>query len=384
MTPAVATAQRWTDALAGLYQVPDDFRVGYFDRAGALDVLRCGEEVFEELLAAGLGHTGGPGEERYDRYDLFNLALASGSGASVPEKAIGYALRWMNRGARPWTERLEWSFAATVGCPQDSCGADPSFAHARMLPGLAGGELLAWEAGPGVHDGTGDDGSGGTGPGAPGTEPGTPGTEPGAPGSGRVRLDGPGPLAFSARVATRGHRSALRSPVLRRIVDDFLAAGYRWVRVPERLQWDHRRMLAAGVAPCISASLFLAEQFEQAGYRAFARRGWLLGILDLAHSWVEVEDDDGVVRPVDPIAGWLSAYADRPDPDFAQAAIGSWLNRQLPADLPADGLMAEHRCGGQDREPTRTTTIRRTSTTPQPHEREQPQQRQQPLQEGAV
>ncbi|MEU2059747.1 hypothetical protein [Streptomyces sp. NPDC013455] len=335
MTATTATAQRWLAALEGLYQVPDDFRVGYFDRAGAVDLLRCGEDVFDELVAAGLRHTGEPGAERYDRYDLFNLALASGSKASVPEKAIGYALRWMNQGPASWTSGLEWTFSVSMECPHEECGADPSFSHARMLPDLVGGELLSWSVEPdGVRDV-----------------------------DGRLTLDGPGPMSFSAQLATRGRVSELKSPALRRIVDDFLAAGYRWVRVPERLQWDHKRMMSAGVAPCISASLFLADEFEKAGYKAFARRGWLLGILDLAHSWVEVEDDDGVVKPVDPIAGWLSEYADRPDPEFAKAAIGSWLNRQLPAALAADGLMATHRCGHRDSEPKRATIIRRTSST---------------------
>jgi hypothetical protein len=213
-----------------------------------------------------------------------------------------------------------------------------------MLPELVGGELRSWNVAP---DGVRDI-------------------------DGRLRLDGPGPLSFSAQVATRGRIMTLKSPVLRGIVDDFLAAGYRWVRVPEQLQWDHERMMAAGVAPCISASLFLAQEFEKAGYRAFARRGWLLGILDLAHSWVEVTDDDGVVKPVDPICRWLSQYTDRPDPELAAAAIGSWINRQLPAALPADGLMATHRCGGHDVEPRRQTVIRRISSPAEPKDTQDP------------
>ena len=330
---AATTAQRWLAALAGLYQVPDDFRVGYFDRAGAVELLHCGEEVFDELVAAGLGHTGAPGEERFDRYDLFNLALASGSGGSVPERAIAYALRWMNQDPESWITPIDWAFSVSVQCPHEACGADPVFTHTRLLPDLVGGEVRSWSVEP---DGVRED-------------------------EGRLRLDAPGPLSLAAELTTRGRPGTLVSPVLRGVVEDFRGAGYRWVRVPERLQWDYERMLAAGVAPCISASLFLAEQFEKAGYRAFARRGWLLGILDLAHSWVEVEDDDGVVKPVDLIAGWLSGYADRPHPRFAQAGIGSWLNRQLPAELAADGLMATHRCGGVESEPKRATIIRRTS-----------------------
>ncbi|MER7751444.1 hypothetical protein [Kitasatospora sp. NPDC097643] len=330
-----STAERWTAALEKVYLVPEEYRTGYFDRAAALDLLRCGEEVLDRLVAAGLPSTGEPGDERYDRYDLFNLALASGSAESVPEKAIAYALRWMNQGPESWTAELGWSFAITVECPTGECGEQSSLSHARMLPEAVGGEVHRWDVSPAAAR-QGEDG--------------------------RLTLDGAGPLHFEAELSTRGRLMPLRSPVLRGIVDDFMSAGYRWVRVPERLQWDHPRLLAAGVAPCISASLFLAEEFTRAGYQAFARRGWLLGILDLAHSWVEVVDDDGVVKPVDPIAAWLSEYADRPHPELAKAAIGSWLNRQLPAALPADGLMATHSCRGRAVEPRRTTVIRRSST----------------------
>ncbi|MGW1838140.1 hypothetical protein [Streptomyces sp. BBFR2] len=328
------STKRWLTALDGLYAVPEDHRVGYFDRTAALDTLRCGEKTLDALIAAGLPTTGAPGDEWFDRFDLFNLALASGSGQSVPEKAIAYALRWMHGGPETWTARLDWNFVVNLSCPREVCGAGPEWTHARMLPEAVGGALHSWQVEPAGAEITGD----------------------------VLRHTGPGPLRFSGHVSTSGALMDLRSPKLRSIVDDFFALGHRWVRLPEPLQWEYERVLSAGVSPCISASLFLQKEFEAAGYRAFTRRGWLLGMLDLAHSWVEVTDDDGVTKPVDPIFTWLTAYAAKPHPGLAEASIGSRMNRLLPAAMAADGLMATHRCGGEAVTPHRRTTIRRTAS----------------------
>jgi len=337
----IRETDRWLAALERTFWVPEDHRVGYFDRVAALDMLRCGEEVLNELVKAGLPTLGEPGQEWFDRFDLFNLALASGSQKSVPEKAIRYALRWMHGGPQTWTARLDWTFVVDLSCPLPACGEDPEWSHAQMLPEAVGGELHEWHVEPEGARMVGD----------------------------QLRYRGPGPLRFSGHVSTSGELMQLRSPQLRKIVEDFFAVGYRWVRLPEPLQWEYRRLLDAGVSPCISASLFLAKEFEAAGYPAITRRGWLLGMLDLSHSWVEVVDDDGVQKPIDPIFTWLTEYADKPHPDLAAASIGSRMNRLLPASMAADGLMATHRCGGRDVDPRRKTMIRRRLATdgPQTH-----------------
>jgi hypothetical protein len=328
-------AEQWLAALDALYPVPEDHRVAYFDRVAALDLLRCGEDVFEALISAGLPHSGEPGKEWFDRFDLFNLALASGSRTSVPEKAIAYALRWMHGGPETWTAPLDWTFTVTLDCPREECGTDPAWSHARLLPEAVGGELFQWHTDPAGARIVDD----------------------------RLVYEGPGPLTFSGHVSTSGELMGLKSPRLRGIVDDFFAVGYRWVRLPEPHQWEFERVLSAGVSPCISASLFLEREFRRAGYHAFTRRGWLLGMLDLAHSWVEVVDDDGVTKPVDPIFTWLTEYAAAPHPDLATASIGSRMNRLLPAAMAADGRMATHECGGRPQEPSRKTVIRRKTPT---------------------
>ena len=120
-------------------------------------------------------------------------------------------------------------------------------------------------------------------------------------------------------------------------------------------------MISAGVAPCISASLFLQREFQHAGYVALTRRGWLLGMLDLAHSWTEGVDDDGLRKVVDPTFTRLAEHADRPHPDLARAVIGTRVNRVLPAAIAADGEMVAHACHGRACMPVRRTVIRRTA-----------------------
>ncbi|MGW7579337.1 hypothetical protein [Streptomyces sp. NPDC054765] len=330
MTPS-PEIDRWIAALDGLFTVPDDHRVAYFDRVAALDMLRCEEATLDALIKVGLPYLGETGKEWFDRFDLFNLALASGSATSVPEMAIQYALRWMHGGPHTWITELDWSFVVDLECPHQECGADPRWSHAQMLPEAVGGQLHSWHVKP----------------------------EGARIVDEQLRYEGPGPLQFSGHVSTSGELMNLRSPQLRRIIDEFFACGYRWVRLPEPLQWEYQRLLSAGVSPCISASLFLEKEFKAAGYDAFTRRGWLLGMLDLAHSWVEVTDDDGVTKPVDPIFTWLTAYAAKPHPDLAAASIGSRMNRLLPAAMAANGRMATHQCGDRDVDPRRKTVIRR-------------------------
>jgi hypothetical protein len=332
--PALTTPEHgWLSALDGLFTIPADFRNEDVDRVAALDMLRCGEAVLDALIAAGLPCRGEAGAEWFDRYDLFNLALASKSLVSVPERAIRYALRWMHAGPQTWTEPVRWSFDIQLRCPLPECGPQAEWSHSRLDFESVGADLLDWH-----------------------TEPATAVT-----GEDEVVFAGPGPVGMRGQMVTRGTLMTLRSPVLQSITDQFLAADYPWIRMPERLQYDYKRVLAAGAAPCISASLFLQSQYQAAGYQAITKRGWLLGMLDLAHSWVEVIDDDGVRKAVDPIFVRLADHAESPHPQLAAGCIGSRLNRLLPTAIPADGQMVSHRCGNRHSIPTRRTVIRRMS-----------------------
>ncbi|WP_266401071.1 hypothetical protein [Streptomyces sp. NBC_01275] len=322
----------WLNSLAALYAMPEDHRDFSVGRPAALDVLRCDGPVLDLLVGAGLQCADIDGAQHFDRYDLFNLALASQSGRSLPEISMRYALRWMQGAPATWTEPLDWNFDVELGCPLgDGCGADPRWEHARLLPEATGGQLLSWQTEPTDVRVTDD----------------------------VVRHSGPGPVRLAGSLRTCGELRTLRSQKLRYIVDEFLAHDYTWARMPETLQAQETRMLAAGVAPCIAASIFLEREFRAAGYEAITRRGWIMGVLDLAHSWVEVTDDDGMTKCVDVTFRKLTQYAHRPHPELAEACVGSRLNRLLPTSIPADGAMAGHRCGGVARTPLRKTTVRK-------------------------
>ncbi|GLY32621.1 hypothetical protein [Kineosporia sp. NBRC 101731] len=319
------TAEReaWLNALSRLYPVPAGYRVPLLDEDEAQDVLRCGPDIFADLVAAGLPHDGG----RFDRNDLTNLALDAGTGQSRPERAVRYALRWMREDPRTWETPMRWSFSIEMSVPDDAAGR---WSHTRFLPELNGGLLENWESSAAVRM--------------------TPT---------HFEFDGPGPVTFSGSISTAGKVQGLVSPALRKITEEFLDRGYRWVRLPEDCQHDYAPILDAGVAPCVAASTYLQKEFQAAGYEARTRGGWILGMLDLAHSWVEVVDDDGVTKPVDAVFERLSALAEHPHPGIPAACVGSRINRMLPGAIGAGAPESLHHTAGGARPATTRTVIRR-------------------------
>jgi PAS domain-containing protein len=334
----------WVRGLDGLFVIPEPYREPRLDRAATLDTLRCGEAALDALITAGLPRTERAGQELFDQYDVFNLALTVRSGRSLPEIALGYSLRWMSGGESSWTESAFWSFSFELECPREQgCGAEPRWEQA--LPFFATGELAVDEGE--LLDLT--------------VEP--RGAEVDRQ-QGLVRHRGDGPLQVAGRIRTRGETRTLLSASARRIVDDYLALGHRWLRIPDPLQLDDALLAAAGVGPCISASRVLLRQFEEAGLRARTRRGWVLGILDLEHAWVEVLDEDGRWKPIDPVFVELARYAPDPHPALREACIGSKLNRLLPTSLPAEGRPSRHWCDGVESVPRTRTALRRLPGPP--------------------
>jgi hypothetical protein len=324
-------AEAWLESLAHLYAVPAPHRVEDAHWDQALEILRCGPAVLDELVSAGLPHAVRPAGMFFDRHDLINLALHSGSGRSMPERAVRYALRWMREDPCTWTIPLEWTFDIQMSCGRSGgCGEDPRFTHTRLLPEASGGAIRYWECDAPVRM---DDEE--------------------------LALTGPGPVRFAGRLRTEGSLMRLRSPRLRQITEDFLAAGYRWARLPKVVQADVHTVMAHGVAPCVTASLFLEQEYRAAGYQAISRSGWILGMLDLAHAWVEVVDSDGFTKCVDVVFDRLSRLAEGAHPDLARAALGSRVNRILPTAATAGAPHARHRCAGQLTAPQTRTVIRR-------------------------
>lgn len=324
-------AERWHRSLAVLFAVPAPHRVENIDRTQALEMLRCGPELLDELVRAGLPAAVRPDGIFFDRHDLINLALHSGTGRSMPERAVRYALRWMGESPDSWTTPLHWTFDIELHCDRaGGCSAGSRFVHTRLLPERNGGAIEQWEC-----------------------------DRPLPPGEEDLVLGGPGPVRFAGRLRTQGRLMELRSPVLRRITQEFLDAGYRWARLPKVVQADYEAVMAAGVAPCVTASLFLEREYRAAGYPAVSRSGWILGMLDLAHAWVEVVDDDGISKCVDVVFDRLSRHAERAHPDLARASLGSRVNRVLPTGATAGQPHTRHECHGRVSAGEVRTVIRR-------------------------
>jgi hypothetical protein len=329
------SVEPWLSALSRLYPVPAGHRDPRLDADEAIDMLRCEPEEFAELLAAGLPRGEGPDGPLFDRNDLTNLALDAGTGRSRPERALRYALRWMREDPRSWETPVSWTFSIEMRAPAETPPGGPeSWSHTRFLPELTGGLVENWESTTAVRI--------------------TPD---------RFEFDGPGPVAFSGRLRTAGKIQELVSPTLRKITGEFLDRDCRWVRLPVAAQYDYESMLANGVASCIAASTYLEKEFRAAGYAAESRGGWMIGMLDLAHSWVEVVDDDGAVKQLDAVLHRLSGLTEAPHPDLPAACLGSRINRMLPAAMPAGWPGATHRTAGQSRPATTRTVIRRVGAT---------------------
>jgi PAS domain-containing protein len=311
-----------------LYPVPAPYREPRLDADEARSILRCGPEVFAELVAAGLPATEGPDGLLFDRHDLINLALHAGSGRSMPERALRFALRWMRDDPSSWTKPLAWDFSIELRA--EGAAESSSWSHPRFLPELTGGMIETWESSTAVRL--------------------TPEL---------FVFGGPGPIGFSGRMRTAGTLQELRSPVLREITEGFLAAGYRWAKLPKTCQYDYEPIMAAGFAPCVAASVYLEKEFRSAGYQTETRGGWILGMLDLSHSWVEVVDDDGRVKQIDPVFERLSRFAADPHPGLARACLGSRLNRLLPAAIPAGEPEAIHTNAGASTPADISIVIRR-------------------------
>ncbi|WP_433385499.1 hypothetical protein [Micromonospora sp. KLBMP9576] len=331
------TAAGLSRALDTLFAVPPQHRVGDTDRATARQVLGCDDDTLSTLLDRGLQASGPAGAERFDSRDLFNLALHSGTGTTVPEQAFAYSLRWMRSSTEQLLAPRASRFALRVACAADGCGPQPTSTLALPRPERLGGAL---------HDLS---------------------VEPAAPGDvgGDTVVRTASELAVTATVHTRGEQAELRCPELRAIVAEFAAMRLRWVKLPAALRNDVDLVTTHGVASCDSASRYLARRCVAAGLPAVTRIGWVVGMLDLVHAWVEVEDADGTTKVIDPVFALFAAAVRGANPLLRDPAVALRTNRLVPTGLPTGQAVAEHRCAGEPTAARIATTILPAPTRPE-------------------
>jgi hypothetical protein len=321
---------RWFESLECLFPIPAPYRREEVGRAGALDVLGCDDDLLTELVRRGLPCAGEPGAELFDQNDLFNLALYSGSGRSVPERAFRFALRWMRDSPASLLAPRLWSFSLESRCGESGgCGTDGRWEFALPAPELFEGAMYDLAIDP-----AGARAEGGT-----------------------LECEHASAIRASGTVETRGEELRIVSPRLRRLIAEALSPPPRWIKVPEPLHAQPSLLLPSGVGTCAALSIQLERLCGEAGFEARTRQGWVLGMLDLVHAWLEVVDDDGRTKIVDPIFRLFFALTPAAHDAFGELCMGSRTNRLLPMQRHAGEPAERHWCRGGESATRRRTTI---------------------------
>ncbi|WP_143227061.1 hypothetical protein [Actinomadura mexicana] len=275
----------------------------------AEEMLHCGPPDIDRLVDAGLPFEDRAGVRHFDPNDLYNLGMYSNSAKTQPELAFRLLFRFTGRPVDDLLRAKSWDFRVRMECP-DCAGVAPWRLEGPDV-GRFGGRLADV-------------------------------TTPAA---------GSGVAEYAATVTTVGARTPVVSPELRRLTREYLDAGYRWQMIPVSMQADYELVHTLGATSCIAASLFLAERFRAAGYRAEAKRGWFCGVLggalDLPHACVEVEDDDGSLKTVDIAKAQLAARLSPATAEFQELCLGSIYNKVIPSTASGSAPFGHHDCGSR-------------------------------------
>ncbi|MFE1790882.1 transglutaminase domain-containing protein [Streptomyces sp. NPDC059525] len=245
----------------------------------------------------------------FERADLANLALLSGSERTTLERALRFQLGFSSGPASGWLQPCEW--LVTVGLGEAEAGRYRLRAPDFNAPGITALDSTALADAP-----------------ARGAEFTDRGYQV------AVRITGAADQVRDER-AQAVHAEMLADLYARRVV---------YQRVTEPLRTEHQRAWAEGMTDCVVVSRVFADRLRALGLPARARRGWLLGAVGSEHAWCEVFDE-GRWKSVD--IGF--AFIPRRFPggqdlsetrEFTAACFGSRLNRLLPCTgTDADALL---------------------------------------------
>ena len=317
----------WDRALEALVPTPPGCHERLLSPAEARAVLGCRPDVVEHLVASGL-----PvpelvdGEPRLDLHDVINVGLYSGAGTSMPELAQRALLRYAAGDPATWTAPVRWSIAVEHHC---AAAPEPGTAHAGAWelaepdPVRWGGEVEAWEVREGMR----------LPPAAGGPAAASPEH---ASVTGRVRLTGRAQRVLAGAVAEPFHE----------LVRGIGGGAPRFQWLPAALRADPDAAARLGVVDCGAGSLLLARELGRRGFEAHAREGHVLGLVPTLHGWVEVRDEDGAWKALDPIFCALAGRVAGTRPEFAAFCLGSFSSRVLPWAVEAGAPIAAHRCPG--------------------------------------
>lgn len=324
-----APEQLWRQAAATVQRLPESLRTSPLTRREVLAVLRCGEAGLAELVEAGWATgTDDGGSPVFDRFDVLNVGLYSRTGRSLPEigslfvRHLGLVPEAELVSPRRWTAKVSASYTAC-----DTCRRGPCLVEYGEVAAAA--NVLASEKWRVNHS-----------PKAPG--------ETGSP-LRRVELTGQATLAGSvAEVRNPDVLDAYRTLVADYTYQFLPRAAYAAMDVVEELR----------LVDCLAAATLLSRWLDERGLENVIRYGLLMGPVGSGtHAWVEVVDDDGEPKVLDPTLVMLAEAA--PDSALARLACGSSLNVVLPLErvFGVDEVIA-HQCGCCEPEITTNVSAR--------------------------
>jgi heptaprenyl diphosphate synthase len=302
--------ERWREVAPAVHPVPAGYARPAVDRLEACRILGYELRAIDwssevdwlcELLPTASTDHG----ERYEYYDVANLALAARTGRSMPEQAESMVLRFARNDPATWSGPRRWRVQLMWTCTAPDCPGGP---WTLPTPELEPPDrLLCWETGDRARTVTV---------------------------AGEVELHGgTGELGDAA--------GRLYDETLARLRDGDLA--YQWM--PEPMRWSLDAALANRSMDCVSTSLLLERKAAAAGLRTRVRRGLLLGPVTIEHVWAEVHQD-GRWLPLDPILAFLDRRINgrRAHADLATFCRGSLVNRLLPLPYERGEPLAGHDC----------------------------------------
>jgi hypothetical protein len=292
--------------LEDIVRTPAEFQVMNMPVAEALDVLNCGQDDLDDLVAHGLPRK----RDHLERHDVVNTALHSRTGRTSPERVMLVYDRMLKAYGADWVSRVAYHLTAVARCPLGAACAAGSWS----APELDG---VLWEGAVAVELGV-------------------------ARWDGRVYLEGREDAIRDERVAALWARELGR---------------YRFHFTPVALARDTAHTAATGAGDCLGLSLLLLQQVNGLGIDARLGTGFLFGGRNTQlHHWVEFRDRDGVDKVLDPSMAALAEPFFTPR--YRAFCAGSRFNRLVRVRSQA-GTRVQHACAGGETSVRLEVSLRR-------------------------
>jgi len=303
----------WSAAMATVRRLPARLRDDPITAEQARLVLRCPPAEVDDLVEAGwTTGTDDEGRPLFDSHEIMNLGLHSGRGRSLPELGSHPVRRLADSHVSALSEPRHWnvsvftSHSACPACTMRECDVQIAEVDRSCVPDWRGWDLSR-----------------------------RPDSRPGASPARHYQAHGRGTV--------EGAVELLRNDAARAAVGTILNS-FTYQFLPARAQRDTRLLEDLRVVDCVGAAHLLAAWLRPEGIRVDIRYGLLMfPVGSGVHAWLELLDDDGRTKRLDPTLAMLSTG--RPHERHVELLCGSTLNVVLPlADNPLAARAVDHAC----------------------------------------